>query len=38
MAGEMQFPYVTAKTVYFLIRNSVGSIWNGAAFDTLQLV
>lgn len=33
MAGELQFPYVTGKTVYFLIRNSVGSIWNGAAFE-----
>ncbi len=33
MASELQTDYLTAKTVYFLLRNSVGQIWNGAAFE-----
>lgn len=33
MASELQTDYLTGKTVYFLLRNSTGSIWNGAAFE-----
>lgn len=32
MAGELQCDHDTGKTVYFLVRNSAGQIWNGAAF------
>lgn len=32
MAAELQADWVTGKTVYFLLRNSVGAIWNGATF------
>ena len=34
MAGELQASYRPAVTCYFLIRNSVGQIWNGSAFET----
>lgn len=33
MAGELECTHVTAKTVYFLVRNAVGQIWNGSAFE-----
>jgi hypothetical protein len=33
MAQELQTDYLTGKTVYFLVRNTVGQIWNGAAFE-----
>lgn len=29
----MQTDYLAGKTVYFLLRNATGSIWNGAAFE-----
>lgn len=32
MASEIQATYSSGKTVYALIRNSTGSIWNGSAF------
>ena len=32
MAGELQALATTGRTVYALIRNSTGSIWNGSAF------
>ena len=32
MAGELQIPWATGKTVYFLVRNSVGQIYNGSTF------
>lgn len=34
MANELQISYTTAKTVYALIRNSAGQIWNGSAFES----
>jgi len=34
MANELQTDYITGRTVYFLLRNSTGSVWNGAAFET----
>ena len=33
MASELQASYVAGKTVYFLVRSSVGTIWNGAALE-----
>ena len=33
MAAELQAIATTGRTVYFLIRNSTGSIWNGTAFE-----
>lgn len=33
MSQELQADYIAGKVVYFLLRNSVGSIWNGAAFE-----
>lgn len=32
MSNELQTDYLAGKTVYFLLRNSVGQIWNGANF------
>ena len=32
MAAELQADYTTGKTIYFLLRNSVGQIWNGSSF------
>lgn len=32
MASEIQISFLNGKTVYVLIRNSVGNIWNGSAF------
>lgn len=32
MAGEVQVSFQAGKTLYFLVRNNVGSIWNGSAF------
>lgn len=34
MAGELQADFITGKTLYFLVRDSNGKIWNGAAFET----
>lgn len=34
MAGELQVSYRTAKTVYVLIRNTVGQVYNGSTFVT----
>lgn len=34
MAAELQADYFTGQTVYFLLRNAVGKIWNGASFVT----
>lgn len=31
MASELQTDYLSGKTIYFLLRSSVGTIWNGAA-------
>lgn len=36
MAAELQVDYLTGKTVYFLLRNSVGQVWNGSAFEAYQ--
>lgn len=33
MANEIQVPYITGRTVYSLVRNSTGQIWNGSAFE-----
>lgn len=33
MANELQTDYLTGQTVYFLLRNAVGQVWNGAAFE-----
>ena len=33
MANEIQISYVPAKTVYAVIRNSVGQVWNSATFE-----
>lgn len=30
---EIQTDYLTGKTVYFLLRNTVSQIWNGSAFE-----
>lgn len=32
MSSELQVDYVTGKSVYFLVRNTTGSIWNGSSF------
>lgn len=32
MAGELQVSAATGTTVYFLLRNATGSIWNGSTF------
>ncbi len=34
MANELQCDWTTGKTAYFLLRNAVGQIWNGATFVT----
>lgn len=34
MASEIQLPWATGKTVYFLIRNSIGQVYNGSTFAT----
>ncbi len=34
MSQELECDYVTGKTVYFLIRSSVGTIWNGSSLVT----
>lgn len=34
MAGEIQVAYQAAATVYVLIRNRNGAIWNGSTFET----
>lgn len=34
MAGELQVSYRTAKTVYVLVRNTAGQVYNGSAFVT----
>lgn len=31
--NEVHFNYASGKTTYFVIRNSVGLIWNGVAFE-----
>ena len=33
MANEIEVSYIAAKTVYSLVRNSIGQIWNGATFE-----
>lgn len=33
MANEIGVPFITAKTCYYLLRNSVNQIWNGATFE-----
>lgn len=33
MANELQVDHLTGRTVYFLVRNTVGQIWNGSAFE-----
>lgn len=33
MANEVQVNYAAGATVYFLVRNATGSIWNGSAFE-----
>lgn len=33
MGNELQIDYLTGKAVYFLLRNEIGQIWNGAAFE-----
>jgi len=33
MAGELECSFQHSKTVYFLIRSSTGTIWNGSAFE-----
>ncbi len=32
--NELQADYVPGKNVYFLLRNSVGQVWNGSSFVT----
>ena len=34
MSSEIQVSYSASKTVYFLVRNATGSIWNGSAFTS----
>lgn len=34
MANELQTDYLAGKTVYFLLRNATGSIWNGSSFES----
>lgn len=38
MAGEIQLQYVTGKTVYAVIRNHFGQVWNtaGGAFEAFN--
>ena len=33
MAGELKTSYITGQTVYFLLRNNTGQVWNGSAFE-----
>lgn len=33
MAGIIDLGGVTGKTIYFIVRNSSGQVWNGAAFE-----
>ena len=33
MASELQTDYISAKNIYFILRNSVGQAWNGSAFE-----
>jgi hypothetical protein len=33
MAGEIQATYASGRTLYALIRNSVGQIWNGSGWE-----
>lgn len=32
MAGEIQVSFVAARTLYFLVRDRTGQIWNGSSF------
>lgn len=34
MANEVMFTFQSAKTMYFMVRNRVGQIWNGSAFES----
>ena len=36
MASEIQVSFETGKTIYSLVRNAVGQIWNGSAFEAYQ--
>lgn len=39
MANEIQIPHgITGQTVYAVIRNSVGAIWNGSAFVSYNAI
>lgn len=38
MAGEVQISFATGRTVYVLIRNSNGQIWNGSNFVSYATV
>lgn len=34
MANEIQVSFQAGRTVYFLIRNAAGQVWNGSTFET----
>ena len=34
MAGELQTRHTTGATVYFHVRSTTGTIWNGSALET----
>lgn len=36
MANELATDFLVNKNTYFLVRNSTGGIWNGAAFEAYQ--
>lgn len=38
MANELQTDFLANKTVYYLLRNATGSIWNGATFTAYVTV
>jgi len=33
MAGELKASYITGRTIYFVLRDNTGQVWNGSAFE-----
>lgn len=33
MANELAMPWITSKTLYFLLRSATNQIWNGSSFE-----
>jgi len=38
MSQEIEYTYVSGKVTYFLVRSSIGQIWNGSAFESCLIL